>query len=97
MPSAEDRMPPHPRGTVEMFRARGHTVTVRESRGGSLRYTLDGERERTALALSNRWHKLYEGQLSPPLGGPHISRHESAVLGTDVASQNPLPYPRPVR
>jgi hypothetical protein len=88
MPSVEDRMPPHPRGTVEMFRARGHTVTVRESRGGSLRYTLDGERERTALALC---------QLSPPLGGPHISRHESAVLGTDVASQNPLPYPRPVR
>jgi hypothetical protein len=61
MQSVEDRMPPHPRGTVEMFRARGHTVTVRQSRGGSLRYTLDGERERTALALSDRWRRLYEG------------------------------------
>jgi hypothetical protein len=73
MPSVEDRMPPHPRGTVEMFRARGQTVTVRESRGGSLRYTLDGERERTALALSNRWRRLYEGQLSPPRRPTHFA------------------------
>jgi hypothetical protein len=57
--NAERRMPPHPRGVVEMLRARGHAVTVRESRSGSLRYTLNQERERTALALSNRLHALH--------------------------------------
>ena len=51
---AEHRMPPHAAGTVKMLRERGHTVTVRCDRNGSLRYTLDSERERTALQLSNR-------------------------------------------
>ena len=60
-PSPEARMPPGPAGTVKMFRDRGHTVTVRVSRGGSLRYTLDNERERTALALANRYARLYDG------------------------------------
>lgn len=54
-------IPPHPRATIEMFEQRGHAVSVRRSRGGSLRYTLDQERERTALALSNRYARLYGG------------------------------------
>lgn len=58
-PSPEARMPPGPAGIVKMFRDRGHAVTVRVSRGGSLRYTLDDERERTALALANRYERLY--------------------------------------
>jgi hypothetical protein len=56
---AERRMPPHAAGTVKMLRERGHTVVVRRNRFGSLRYTLNGERERTALELSNRLRKLY--------------------------------------
>jgi hypothetical protein len=52
-------MPPMARGTVQMLRERGHTIKVRCNRFGSLRYTLDGERERTALELSNRLRKLH--------------------------------------
>lgn len=55
----EDRMPPMAQGTVQLARECGHTVTVRENQHGSLRYTLDGERERTALELSNRIQKLH--------------------------------------
>jgi hypothetical protein len=57
--SPESRMPPHPAGTVKMLRERGHTVTVRCDRNGGLKYTLDNERERTALELSNRLRKLH--------------------------------------
>lgn len=54
-------IPPHPAGTIALFEARGHRVTVRQIRGGgSNRYTLDNERERTALELSNRFEALYE-------------------------------------
>lgn len=53
-------VPPHPRATVELFEAKGHVVTLRRNRTGSLRYTLDGERERTALELSNRYDRLYQ-------------------------------------
>lgn len=57
----EARLAPGPAGAVLMFRQRGHVVTVRELRNsGGFRYTLDSERERTALELSNRYAKLYE-------------------------------------
>jgi hypothetical protein len=56
---AERRMPPMAQGTVQMLRDRDHTVTVRRNRFGSLRYTLDAERERTAFELSNRLRKLH--------------------------------------
>lgn len=52
-------MPPMAQGTVKMFRERGHIVTVRSTRDGSLRYMLDNEPERDALRLSNRLRKLY--------------------------------------
>jgi hypothetical protein len=56
---AEARMPPMAQGTVKMLRDRGHRVVVRAIPSGSLRYRLDGERERTALELSNRLRKLH--------------------------------------
>lgn len=59
--TADVRIPPHPRGTIELFEERGHTVTVRRNRTGSNIYRLDQERERTALELSNRYAKLYGG------------------------------------
>jgi hypothetical protein len=53
--TAEHRMPPHPRGVVELLRRAGHHVVVREKKGNTgLAYRLDKERERTALQLSNR-------------------------------------------
>jgi hypothetical protein len=55
----EQRMPPMAQGTVKMLRERGHIVTVRATRDGSLRYMLDNEPERDALRLSNRLRKLH--------------------------------------
>jgi hypothetical protein len=55
----KDRMPPHHRGVVELLGRAGHTVVVREkARNTGLAYKLDGERERTALQLTNRARKL---------------------------------------
>lgn len=63
----ERRIAPGPAGTMLMFRQRGHVVTVRELRNcGGFRYTLDTERERTALELSNRYAKLYERGVDSP-------------------------------
>jgi hypothetical protein len=55
---AEARMPPHPHATVEILRSRGIRVTVRENRTGSLRYSIDGHPECTALVMSNRLERL---------------------------------------
>jgi hypothetical protein len=56
----ESRMPPHPRGVVEMLRSAGHEVYVREAaRNAGLRYSLNGERWRTAQELTRRAHKLW--------------------------------------
>lgn len=57
--AAERRMPPHPRGVVEILRERGHMVKVRENRYGSLRYTVDGSREMNALQMTNKYRKAY--------------------------------------
>jgi hypothetical protein len=55
----EAKMPPHPRGLVEMLRSAGHSVAVREAaRNAGLRYMLNDERWRTALELSNRARRL---------------------------------------
>jgi alanine dehydrogenase len=57
--AAERRMPPHPRGVVELLRRAGHTVVVREkARNAGLAYKLDDERERTAFQLTHRARKL---------------------------------------
>jgi hypothetical protein len=56
--SAERRMPPGPRGLVELLRLAGKPVIVRENKHGSLRYTIAGERERTAHELYKRALRL---------------------------------------
>ena len=53
-------IPPSAAGTIALFEVRGHVVTVRRNKHGSNRYRLDGERERTALELANRYARLYE-------------------------------------
>ena len=58
--AARPFIPPHAAGTIALFEQRGHTVAVRQTKGGSSRYKLDGERERTAAGLSSRFARLYE-------------------------------------
>jgi alanine dehydrogenase len=57
--NAERRVPPHPRGVVELLRRAGHTVVVREkAHSTGLAYKLNDERWRNALQLSNRARRL---------------------------------------
>jgi alanine dehydrogenase len=57
--STERRMPPHPRGVVELLRRAGHRVLVRKRAGGAgLAYKLNDDRWRTALQLTNRARRL---------------------------------------
>lgn len=58
-------IPPATAATIALLQARGHSVTVRVTRGNSNRYRLDDERERTALDLSNRYDRLYGSRLNP--------------------------------
>lgn len=56
---AERRMPPHPRGVVELLRNAGNRAVVREAaRNAGLRYNLDNRRERTVFELTRRARKL---------------------------------------
>lgn len=52
-------IPPSAAGTIALFEAKGHTVTVRQNKHGSNRYTLDSERERNAHELHSRYDRLY--------------------------------------
>lgn len=54
------RIPPHPAGTIELLRAKGHVVHVRRLASGSLRYTIDQDRERTADQMSKFYARRYE-------------------------------------
>jgi hypothetical protein len=55
----EARMPPHPRGVVELLRRAGHEVAVREkARNTGLPYKLNDERWRSAFELKNRARML---------------------------------------
>jgi hypothetical protein len=57
--AADRRIPPHPRGVVELLRRAGHRVLVRErARDAGLAYKLNDERWRTALQLTNRARRL---------------------------------------
>lgn len=58
--SATFHIPPHPAGTIELLRARGHTVTVRQNRNSSLRYRIDSGRELTAYQMSLFYERRYE-------------------------------------
>lgn len=57
------RVPPHPAGTIELLRARGHAVTVRQNRNSSLRYRIDDGRELTAHQMSLFYERRYEAHL----------------------------------
>lgn len=52
-------IPPHPAGTIAMLCERGHKVTVRQTKGGSLRYRIDGARELLAIEMSNFYARRY--------------------------------------
>ncbi len=54
------RVPPHPAGTIQVLRAKGHDVTVRRDRNGSLRYRIDAGRELNALQMSALYARRYE-------------------------------------
>lgn len=53
--AAELRLPPSMQGAVKILREKGHTVHVRQNRTGSLRYSVDGSRERNALQTINKF------------------------------------------
>jgi alanine dehydrogenase len=57
--SAERRIPPLPRGVVELLRRAGHRVLVRKrASDAGLAYKLNDDRWRTALQLANRARRL---------------------------------------
>lgn len=58
--SAAFFIPPHPAGTIELLRTKGHEVTVRQDRYGSLRYRIDGGRELYAIEMSRFYSRRYE-------------------------------------
>jgi hypothetical protein len=53
-------VPPYPRGIVELLRAKGHTVALRQNRHGSIRYRVDGGRELQAIEMDRLFARLYE-------------------------------------
>jgi hypothetical protein len=53
--SVEKRLPPYMQGIVKTLRDQGHTVSIRMNKYGSLRYTVDGQRERNALQTAKRF------------------------------------------
>ena len=53
--AAELRLPPMMQGALIILREKGHFVEVRQNRNGSLRYRVDGSRERNALQTVNQF------------------------------------------
>ena len=51
----ERSIPPGMVAALHIIRSRGHTVTVRRTRWGSPRYTVDGQRERNAQQLVQKF------------------------------------------
>jgi hypothetical protein len=49
------RLPPAMTVVVAILRDRGHSVDLRRDRNGSIRYRVDGDRERNALQVCNRF------------------------------------------
>lgn len=56
----EIKMPPYPAATVFLLRSRGHQVSVRQQKTGSLRYRVDGGRELLAVEMGNFYSRKYE-------------------------------------
>jgi len=59
-PGPDFSIPPHPRALVEMLQARGHAVTVRQNKHGSIRYRIDGGRELQAIEMDRFYMRRYE-------------------------------------
>lgn len=66
-------VPPYPAGVIQSLEARGHSVTVRQDRNGSNRYSIDGRRELTAAQMSNYFERLYgPGKDRPATGSDSL-------------------------
>lgn len=52
-----NRSPPAARSAIEIIRAKGHTVTLRMQRTGSIRYRVDGGREMTCLQMTRKYRE----------------------------------------
>jgi hypothetical protein len=52
-------IPPHPAGTVKLLRERGHAVTIRKNKHGSLRYRIDNARELQAIEMDRFYARHY--------------------------------------
>ena len=59
-PDPEIRIPPYPAATVKLLRDRGHDVSVRQQRSGSLRYRIDGGRELMAIEMGRFYDRKYD-------------------------------------
>ncbi len=58
--SAPFFIPPYPAGIVRLLRERGHTVTIRQQKTGSLRYRIDTGRELQAIEMDRFYARNYE-------------------------------------
>jgi hypothetical protein len=47
--------PPAVESAISILRGKGHQVEIRETKSGSLRYRVDGGRERNALQTINQF------------------------------------------
>jgi hypothetical protein len=52
-------IPPYPAAIVALLRERGHEVTVRQQRTGSLCYRIDGGRELQAIEMDRYYSRTY--------------------------------------
>jgi len=57
-------IPPYPAGVMELLRRRGHTVTARQQKTGSVRYRIDGGRELQAIEMDRFYLRTYDGKLA---------------------------------
>lgn len=58
--SATFFIPPYPAAVVQLLRDRGHMVTIRQQKTGSLRYRIDGGRELRAIDMDRFYSRTYE-------------------------------------
>ncbi len=58
--SAPFFIPPYPAAIVQLLSERGHNVTARQQRTGSVRYRIDGGRELQAIEMDRFYSRTYE-------------------------------------
>jgi hypothetical protein len=59
-PAPDFFIPPHPAGVMELLRRRGHVVTARRNKHGSVRYRIDGGRELQAIEMDRYYLRTYD-------------------------------------